>query len=88
MLHNSSIGIVMKFAPAAQRPDHIAIHSLWARRGFVDGCGDLPDKDPDGRSKPTSCGVNGLRVEIIFLNEINVIWVVQSLQKKYSVFQK
>jgi hypothetical protein len=42
MLHNSSIGIVMKFAPDAQRPDHIAIRSLWARRGFVDCCGDLP----------------------------------------------
>jgi hypothetical protein len=54
MLHNSSIGIVMKFAPDAPRPDHIAIRSLWARRGFVDCCGDLPDglpwiiaRDPD-----------------------------------------
>jgi hypothetical protein len=42
MLHNSSIGIVMKFAPDAQRSDHIAIRSHWARRGFVDCCGDLP----------------------------------------------
>ena len=41
-----------------------------------------------GLAKATSCGVNGLRVEIIFLNEINVIWVVQSLQKKYSGFPK